>query len=138
MGGLASTPGVNEEIDFSLKDSPEVVAARKKARAEAAVRMDEMKKEFRGWFADFAKEDQPLDTRIGLLQQMQGQIVQERMLPIGITRDDVAKGCVAVKRNLGCIKDKVKKDPECKKFEKAILKLLSTIDKVNDRSLIVA
>eukprot|EP00434_Breviolum_minutum_P008382 symbB.v1.2.007397.t1/scaffold452.1/size203995/10 len=95
-------------------------------------------KEFRGWFAEFAKEGQSVDTRAELLGKMQDVTLKEKMLPIGITREDVVKGVRAVKFNEGCIKDKIRKDPECKKLEKAYQKFLASIDKVYDRSLVTA
>mmetsp|Transcript_114754 Transcript_114754/g.161146 ORF Transcript_114754/g.161146 Transcript_114754/m.161146 type:complete len:204 (-) Transcript_114754:62-673(-) len=132
----SAVPGVDDMK--SLADSAEVVAARQAWRAKEEKRQEGIYKEFRGWFAEFAKEGQSVDTRAELLGKMQDVTLKEKMLPIGITREDVVKGVRAVKFNEGCIKDKIRKDPECKKLEKAYQKFLASIDKVYDRSLVTA
>mmetsp|Transcript_47713 Transcript_47713/g.75972 ORF Transcript_47713/g.75972 Transcript_47713/m.75972 type:complete len:203 (+) Transcript_47713:66-674(+) len=132
----SAVPGVDDMK--SLADSPEVVAARQAWREKESKRQEGIYKEFRSWFAEFAKEGQSVDTRAELLGKMQDVTLKEKMLPIGITREDVVKGVRAVKFNEGCIKDKIRKDPECKKLEKAYQKFLASIDKVYDRSLVTA
>eukprot|EP00490_Sorites_sp_Unknown_P013563 CAMPEP_0114643374 /NCGR_PEP_ID=MMETSP0191-20121206/3347_1 /TAXON_ID=126664 /ORGANISM="Sorites sp." /LENGTH=226 /DNA_ID=CAMNT_0001855659 /DNA_START=56 /DNA_END=733 /DNA_ORIENTATION=- len=132
----SAIPGVDDMK--SLADSAEVVAARQAWREKESKRQEEIYKEFRGWFTEFAKEGQSVETRAELLQKMQDVTLKEKMLPIGITREDVVKGVRAVKFNEGCIKDKIRKDPECKKLEKAYQKFLASIDKVYDRSLVTA
>ncbi|CAK9105210.1 unnamed protein product [Durusdinium trenchii] len=125
--------------DFkTLADSPEVVAARREWRAKEEKRQEGIYKQFRQWFTEFAQDGQTVDARAELLGKMQEVTLKEKMLPIGITRDDVVKGVRAVKFNEGCIKDKIRKDPECKKLEKAYQKFLASIDKVYDRSLVTA
>lgn len=132
----SAVPGVDDMK--SLADSPEVVAARQAWREKETKRQEEIYKQFRSWFTEFAKEGQSVDTRAELLGKMQDVTLKEKMLPIGITREDVVKGVRAVKFNEGCIKDKIRKDPECKKLEKAYQKFLASIDKVYDRSLVTA
>ncbi|CAJ1409678.1 unnamed protein product [Effrenium voratum] len=119
-------------------DSPEVVAKRNAWREQETKRQDQVYQQFRGIFADFAKDGTDVDTRVELLEKMKEITLKEKMLPIGITREDVVKGIRAVKFNEGCIKDKVKKIPECKKLEKGYQRFLAAIDKVYDRSLVTA
>jgi len=137
-GRAIANPGTNDKVDFKKKqDPPEVVAARKEARVKEEKRQSVLKEEFRGIFAEFAKEETEQPKRVQLLGQMQGIVVKEQMLPLGITRDDVVRGVRAVKYNAGCIKAAVKKG-ECKDLERAYMKLLNTIDKVYDRSIVSA
>eukprot|EP00440_Ansanella_granifera_P016494 gb/GFBE01017922.1/.p1 GENE.gb/GFBE01017922.1/~~gb/GFBE01017922.1/.p1 ORF type:complete len:215 (+),score=72.00 gb/GFBE01017922.1/:1-645(+) len=121
----------------AYQDSAEVVAKRNEFRKTEGARQEALKEQFRQWFTEFAAEGQNLDRRVELLKQMQDMTLKEKMLPIGITREDVVKGVRAVKYNEGCIKAEVKKG-DCKTLEKAYMKLLSSIDKVYDRSLVVA
>ncbi|CAE8698436.1 unnamed protein product [Polarella glacialis] len=129
----------SKDLDVEgFQDPPEVVEARTKALALERIRQDELYKEFRGWFAEFAKDGQTFDLRVELLTRMQKQILAERTLPQGVTRTDVVKGVKAVKFNIGCIKAKTKSDEDCKRLEKAFNKMLAAIDKVYDRSLVSA
>jgi len=137
--GTASEPGVNEEaFDYNAKDSEETVAKRKAARDAAAAKEVEATKKFRTLFTDFASDSIDASKRASLLDQMKTQVIEDKRLPLGITRDDVVKGVRAVKYNIGCIKDKPKKDQDCKVIEKSYMKLLAGIDKVYDRSLLSA
>eukprot|EP00401_Gymnodinium_catenatum_P045597 CAMPEP_0117486350 /NCGR_PEP_ID=MMETSP0784-20121206/15431_1 /TAXON_ID=39447 /ORGANISM="" /LENGTH=220 /DNA_ID=CAMNT_0005280957 /DNA_START=20 /DNA_END=679 /DNA_ORIENTATION=+ len=133
--GSVRIPGQNDEVDYNIgKDPPEVVKARTEARLKAQVRMAELKETFRGWFTEFSKDGATKEERVEQLEKMTNLVNEEKMLPIGITRQDITKGVRSVKFNLGCVKDKVKKDPECKPIEKAYLKLLNTVDKVYEKN----
>eukprot|EP00448_Togula_jolla_P001323 CAMPEP_0170594712 /NCGR_PEP_ID=MMETSP0224-20130122/14150_1 /TAXON_ID=285029 /ORGANISM="Togula jolla, Strain CCCM 725" /LENGTH=205 /DNA_ID=CAMNT_0010918795 /DNA_START=41 /DNA_END=658 /DNA_ORIENTATION=- len=133
----AVLPGAEDDLESSAfgADPPEVVEARKKARAEGKKKQAEAKEKFRALFADFAGEDKSVPARIELLGKMQDMVLQDAMLPIGISREDIVKGVRAVKFNIGCTKMSVKQG-ECKQLEKAYMKLLGTVDKVNDRQII--
>lgn len=135
--GTASEPGVNEEaFDYDAKDSEELVGKRKAARDAAKAREAEETKKFRAIFSEFASDNVEATKRASLLDAMKAQVIEDRRLPLEITRDDVVKGVRAVKYNIGCIKDKPKKDQDCKVIEKSYMKLLAGIDKVSDRSLL--
>merc|ERR1711972_120487 len=111
-----------ENIDFkAFEDSPEVVAKHKE--------------EFRAVFADFANDQTTIPKKVELLQSMQEMVLAEKMLPLGITRDDIVKGVRSVKFDLGCVKKKIK-EGDCKVLEKQYIKLLATIDRVNDRTIV--
>mmetsp|Transcript_13857 Transcript_13857/g.44227 ORF Transcript_13857/g.44227 Transcript_13857/m.44227 type:complete len:214 (+) Transcript_13857:100-741(+) len=136
--GKVSEPGVNEEFNINkYKDPPEVIAKRWEARQKGKEREEALRTEFRDYFAKFAADDATLDTRLDMLKRMQGMIQQEKMLPIGITKDDVNKGTRAVKFNLGCVRTKVK-EGDCKVLDKAINKLFATLDKTQDLTVVVA
>mmetsp|Transcript_72518 Transcript_72518/g.168010 ORF Transcript_72518/g.168010 Transcript_72518/m.168010 type:complete len:205 (-) Transcript_72518:79-693(-) len=131
-------PSVNEDPnpgEKRLKDSPEVVKARWEARAKAKVRQQELKEEFRGYFAEFAADGAPMEKRLEMLKTMGDVIKREKMLPIGITRDDLVKGTNTVKFNLGCVRLEVKKG-ECKKLNKGIDKLFATLEKQQDLTIV--
>jgi len=137
-GRAIANPGQNDKVDFKRnRDPPEVVAARREARVKEEKRQSALKEEFRGIFSEFAQEATEQPKRVQLLGQMQGIVIKEQMLPLGITRDDVVRGVRAVKFNSGCVKGAVKKG-ECKDLERAYMKLLNTIDKVYDRSIVSA
>mmetsp|Transcript_52259 Transcript_52259/g.122034 ORF Transcript_52259/g.122034 Transcript_52259/m.122034 type:complete len:205 (-) Transcript_52259:121-735(-) len=121
-----------------LADSKEVMEQKRIVREREQKRQEEVYQTFRGWFAEFAQEGQDVDRRVELLDKMKEVTLKEKMLPIGINRQDVVKGVRAVKFNEGCIKDKPKKDPTCKKLEKGYQKFLAAIDKVYDKSIVTA
>jgi hypothetical protein len=133
--GQVRPPGEDEAMDYSEgSEPPEVVEELKKARVAGEIRRKEQFGKFREWFSEFAKEDQDKEVRLELLGKMQKLVTEDKMLPIGITRQDFVKGVRAVKFNVGCIKDKVKKDPDCKALEKAYMKVLNAVDKETEKS----
>mmetsp|Transcript_116547 Transcript_116547/g.163876 ORF Transcript_116547/g.163876 Transcript_116547/m.163876 type:complete len:208 (+) Transcript_116547:56-679(+) len=121
-----------------LADSPELMEKKRQWREKESARQEKIYQDFRGWFAEFAQEGTDVDKRVELLGKMQEVTLQEKMLPININKQDVVKGVRAVKFNEGCIKDKPKKDPTCKKLEKAYQKFLAAIDKVYDQAIVKA
>eukprot|EP00931_Biecheleriopsis_adriatica_P041647 TRINITY_DN23785_c0_g1_i2.p1 TRINITY_DN23785_c0_g1~~TRINITY_DN23785_c0_g1_i2.p1 ORF type:complete len:235 (+),score=71.12 TRINITY_DN23785_c0_g1_i2:76-705(+) len=128
----------NPELDVSQFKLPADVVAKNLAdREKEALRQERLKEEFRGIFTEFAQAGQTLDRRLELMEQMGSMTLKEKMLPLGITREDVVKGVRAVKFNEGCIKGAVKKG-DCKTLEKGYMKLLANIDKVYDQSLVTA
>uniref|UniRef100_A0A7S2MS35 Uncharacterized protein n=1 Tax=Alexandrium andersonii TaxID=327968 RepID=A0A7S2MS35_9DINO len=134
--GKVSEPGQNEDLQINrFKDPPEVIAQRWEARQAGKTKREDLKNEFRGYFAAFGADEATLDERIAQLDNMAKIIKSERMLPIGITKDDLYKGVKAVKFNLGCVRTKVK-EGDCKTLEKAINKLFATLDKTNDLTVV--
>eukprot|EP00418_Pyrodinium_bahamense_P017699 CAMPEP_0179106154 /NCGR_PEP_ID=MMETSP0796-20121207/49337_1 /TAXON_ID=73915 /ORGANISM="Pyrodinium bahamense, Strain pbaha01" /LENGTH=229 /DNA_ID=CAMNT_0020804163 /DNA_START=54 /DNA_END=743 /DNA_ORIENTATION=- len=139
--GTVSAPGETPQYQFGTtmnkyKDPPEVIAKRMEARQKGKEREAALKNEFRGYFSAFAADDASIDSRIENLKSMQNMIQQERMLPIGITRDDLFKGTRAVKFNIGCVRTKVK-EGDCKKLEKAIDRLFAALDKTQDLTVLM-
>jgi hypothetical protein len=127
------------DLSISLKRSKLTEEQLQKRAAERQAekdRQDKLLNEFRGYFAAFGNEESDTDTRVDQLALMTNSVVKEKSLPEGITREDVVKGIRNVKFNIGCTRDKPKKDPDCKKIEKGYMKLLATIDKAYDRNII--
>mmetsp|Transcript_13820 Transcript_13820/g.31361 ORF Transcript_13820/g.31361 Transcript_13820/m.31361 type:complete len:219 (-) Transcript_13820:73-729(-) len=133
-----SEPGVNEELRIGeFEDPPEVIAKRTEARKAGAARKAAVKEEFRGYFGKFAADDATMEDRLANIKNMQNLIIQEKMIPLGITRKDIFKGTRTVKVNLGCVQSKTKQG-ECRTLDKAINKLFATMDKVTDLTVVVA
>jgi len=133
--GQVRPPGENEDVDYLAgQDSEEIKEGRAKARIDEEKRQVVIKEKFRNIFAEFAGDGTTPARRAELLQEQIAFVNAEGNLPLGITRDDIVKGVRAVKFNIGCVKDKVKKDPDCKPIEKGYFKLLNAIDKANEKS----
>jgi len=118
-----------------LSDPPEVVAKREAFLEKESARLEVVKAEFKETFKGMAAEEQPVDDRVALFAKLQGIVEKERRLPEGITRNDVVKGVRALKYNIGCVKTTVK-EGDCKKVEKAYMKLMAGIDKVSDKGIV--
>lgn len=119
-----------------LSDPPEVVAAREAKLEKEAARLEIVKTDFRNTFKELAAEDTEVEKRVEALGKLKELVEKERRLPEGITRDDIVKGVRAVKFNIGCVKDKVKKDKDCKSVEKAYMRLMAGIDKVSEKGIV--
>jgi len=138
---LVSAIGTENDPDLSIslkrsKLSEEKLRQRAEERQAEADRQDKLLTTFRGWFSTLGNEESSAETRVKQLTLMSDSVVQEKALPNGITREDIVKGIRNVKFNIGCTRDKPKKDPDCKAIEKGYMKLLATIDKTYDRNII--
>eukprot|EP00933_Yihiella_yeosuensis_P050890 TRINITY_DN48695_c0_g1_i1.p1 TRINITY_DN48695_c0_g1~~TRINITY_DN48695_c0_g1_i1.p1 ORF type:complete len:213 (-),score=42.76 TRINITY_DN48695_c0_g1_i1:207-845(-) len=120
---------------FEQQDSPELVARRKEETERDEKRMELFYNDFREQFATFAADETPIPQKVEILDALNKRTLAEKMLPRTISRDDVVKGVRAIKFNSGCTKAAVK-EGDCKKFEKAYMRLLAAIDKVNDKNII--
>ncbi|CAK0902387.1 unnamed protein product [Prorocentrum cordatum] len=147
LGTAVSNPspvraiGTENDPDLSIslkrnKLTEEQLRQREAERAAEAERQDKLLKTFRGWFSKLANEESTTDTRVEQLTLMKNSVIAEKALPNGITREDIVKGIRNVKYNIGCTRDKPKKDPDCKAVEKGYMQLLATIDKTYDRNII--
>jgi len=145
FGAAVSNPSLvsavenDPDLSISLKRSKlseEKLKQRATERQAEADRQDKLLTTFRGWFSKLGNEESSAETRVEQLTLMKDSVVQEKSLPNGITREDVVKGIRNVKFNIGCTRDKPKKDPDCKAIEKGYMKLLATIDKTYDRNII--
>jgi len=119
-----------------LSDPPEVVAAREAKLEKEAARLEVVAAEFKNTFKTLAAEETEIEQRVEALGKLKEIVEKERKLPEGITRDDVVKGVRAVKFNIGCVKDKVKKDKDCKSVEKGYMKLMAGIDNVSGKGIV--
>ncbi|CAK0894732.1 unnamed protein product, partial [Prorocentrum cordatum] len=136
--GAVSTEN-DPDLSISLKRSKlteEQLKKREDERRAEAERQDKLLQTFRGWFSKLANEESTTEVRVEQLTLMKDSVVAEKALPNGITREDIVKGIRNIKYNIGCIKDKPKKDPDCKAVEKGYMQLLATIDKTYDRNII--
>lgn len=127
--GSVRPSGTTENIDYEDgADPPEVVAKRWAARVEGEKKRKEVKEKFRVVFGEFAAEGVPMEDRIAKMQELSKIVVEEKRLPIGITREDVVAGVRSVKYELGCVKLEQRKG-DCKKLELAFNKFMNVIDK---------
>eukprot|EP00441_Pelagodinium_beii_P045971 CAMPEP_0197625176 /NCGR_PEP_ID=MMETSP1338-20131121/4610_1 /TAXON_ID=43686 ORGANISM="Pelagodinium beii, Strain RCC1491" /NCGR_SAMPLE_ID=MMETSP1338 /ASSEMBLY_ACC=CAM_ASM_000754 /LENGTH=199 /DNA_ID=CAMNT_0043195507 /DNA_START=60 /DNA_END=659 /DNA_ORIENTATION=+ len=132
--GGANDPDA-ETLRRATKMSEAEMEAQQTEIALQQLKMEDDLKQFRDYFSQFAAEKVEIADRVGMLAKMTEMVKKDRTLPLGISREDVVKGVQAVKFNIGCVKMEVK-NGECKLLEKAILKLIAMIDKVNERGLI--
>lgn len=99
QAGLAG--GANDlDLNAVMKSAKTNAQMREENAKKALIQLkqEDDLKQFRDWFTVFAKEDTPGAERVELLGKMSGMVDKDRMLPLGITKQDVLKGVSAVKR----------------------------------------